>query len=105
MGGWEGGKNRPPITGFPLVTSTKVRISPQKFLTFSFKPFDRLLYSFKCIPSASPKLLNLNQDHPSKKWFFWSNFYKLELDNFSYRNARTTKLWSLDHIHNMIWVM
>ena len=22
------------------------------------------------ISSASPKLLNLNQDHPSKKWFF-----------------------------------
>ena len=25
------------------------------------------------MPSASLKLLNLNQDHPSKKWLFWSN--------------------------------
>ena len=31
------------------------------------------------IPSASPKLLNLNQDHPSKKWFFWSNPHKIEI--------------------------
>ena len=30
------------------------------------------------VPSGSPKLLNLNQDHPSKKWFFWSNPYKIE---------------------------
>ena len=29
--------------------------------------------------SASPKLLNLNQEHPSKNWFFWSNPYKLEI--------------------------
>ena len=31
------------------------------------------------MPSASPKLLNLNQDYPSKKCFFWSNLYKIEV--------------------------
>ena len=31
------------------------------------------------MPSASPKLLNLNQDHHSKKRFFWSNPYKIEV--------------------------
>ena len=25
------------------------------------------------------KLSNLNQDHPSKKWFFWSKPYKIEV--------------------------
>ena len=46
MDGWEGGKNLPPttpVTSFPPVTATKVRISPQNFLTFSFNLFDRLL--------------------------------------------------------------
>ena len=52
---------------FSPVTSTNVGISPKNFLTFSFNPFDRLVQKFKFVTSASPKLLNLNQDHPSKK--------------------------------------
>ena len=31
------------------------------------------------MPSANPKLLNLNQDHSSKKQFFCSNHYKIEV--------------------------
>ena len=50
-----------PATNFLPVTSTNVG-------TIS-----------KFVPSVSPKLLNLNQDHPSKKRFFWSNPYKLEV--------------------------
>ena len=34
---------------------------------------------FKSIPSSRFKLLNLNQDHFSKKIFFWSNHYKIEV--------------------------
>ena len=56
------GKKASP-TSFSPVTSTNVGISPQNFLTFS----------------ANPKLLNLNQDHSSKKRFFWSNPYKIEV--------------------------
>ena len=63
------GQKGPP-TSFSPVTSANVRISTQNFLTFSFNPFDRLVYNFKFAPSASPKLLNLNQDHPSKKAVF-----------------------------------
>ena len=37
------------------------------------------MQNFMTIPSASPQLLNLNQDHPSKKWFLWSNPYKFEV--------------------------
>ena len=80
-----GGKKPPPpspshpLTSFSPVTTKNVGLSPQNFLTFSFNPFATLLQSFKVIPSASPKLLNLNQDHPSKKWFFWSNPYKIDV--------------------------
>ena len=35
--------------------------------------------NFKFVPSASPKLSKMNQDHLSKKWFFWSNPYKIEV--------------------------
>ena len=54
---------------FPPVTSTNVGVSPQNFLTFSFNSYHTLL----------SQLLNLNQSHPSKKLFFWSNPYKTEV--------------------------
>ena len=31
------------------------------------------------IPSARPKLLKLNQKHPSKTWFLWLNPCKIEV--------------------------
>ena len=74
-----GGGQKGPATSFSSVTSTNVGISPQNFLTFSFNPFDRLVWNFKFVPSASPKLLNLNQDHLWKKRFFWPNPYKIEV--------------------------
>ena len=54
---------------FP-VTSTNVGISPQNFVTFSFNPFATLVSNFKFVPSASPKLFDLNQDHLSKNAVF-----------------------------------
>ena len=59
-----GGQKDPPVTFFPVI-STNVGISPNNFLTFSFNPFNALVLHFKVIPSASLKLLYLNQDHPS----------------------------------------
>ena len=59
-----------PPTSFSPVTSTNVGIRPQNFLTFIFNPFDQLVQNFKFLASASPKLLNLNQDHLSKKAVF-----------------------------------
>ena len=58
---------------------TNVRIDPQNFLTPGFNHFVTLMQSFKTIPRASPKLLNLNQEHSSKKWFLWLNSYKIEV--------------------------
>ena len=78
-----GGKKAP--TSFSPVTSTNVGFGPQNVLTFSFNPFATLVENLKFVPSASPKLLNLNEDHPSKK-----------------RYATVTKLWSHDHIYNII---
>ena len=52
---------------------------PQNLLTLSFDTFATLVQNFKAMPSASPKLLNLNQDHLSKKCFFRSNLYRIEI--------------------------
>ena len=38
-----------------------------------------MVENFKSVRSASSKLLNLNQNHTLKKWFFWSNPYKIEI--------------------------
>ena len=57
-------------TSFSPVASTNVEFGPQNFPTFSFNPFATLVHNFKFVPSANPKLLNLNQDHPSKKPIF-----------------------------------
>ena len=69
----EVGQKGPPTSFFP-VTSTNIGIGPYNFLTFSFNPFATLMQNFKFVPIASPKLLNLNQDHPSKKTIFLVNF-------------------------------
>ena len=69
MGGGGGGKKAPP-TSFSPVTSTNLGFGPKNFLTFSFDPFATLVQNFKFVPGASPKLLNLNLDHLSKKAIF-----------------------------------
>ena len=69
-GGGGGGKKAPQLTSFSSVTSTNVGFGPQNFLTFSFNSFTTLVQNIKFVPSASPKLFNLNQDHPSKKAIF-----------------------------------
>ena len=48
----------------------KRRTNHKNYFTFSFDTFATLVQSFKVIPSASPKILNLNQDYHSKKVFF-----------------------------------
>ena len=54
-----------PYQLLPL-TSTNVGIIGPKFFNFSFNAISRLVKNLKAIPSASPKLLNLNQDIPQK---------------------------------------
>ena len=63
-------EGKKPPTSFSPVISTNVGISPQTFLAFSFNSFATLVQNFKFVPSASLKLLNLNQDHPVKKAVF-----------------------------------
>ena len=68
MGGRRaGGAKKAPFTSFYPVTSTNVEFDSRNFLTFSFDPFATLVQNFKFVPSACPKLLNLNQDHSSMK--------------------------------------
>ena len=63
--GWK----KTSTTSFSSVTSTNVGIGPQNFLASSFNHFARLVSIFKTIPSASPKLLNLNWGAPKKNCF------------------------------------
>ena len=94
------------VTSFSPVTSTNVGINPQHFLAFNFNSFATLVQNVRAIPSASPKLLNLNQDHSSK---FWSNPYiievmitslteMLELPNCSHMTKSIIKFESRDKI-------
>ena len=78
MGCGGGGKKGAP-TSFSLKISTKIGIISQNFLTLIFNPFATLPQNTKAIPSATPKLLNLNQDHSPQKVVFWSNPYKIEV--------------------------
>ena len=91
---------------FSAVTSTNVGISSKIFLTFSFNPFATLVGNFKFMPSANSKLLNSNQDRPSKKAVFLvKSLWNWGYDNFSLRNARVTKILSHDHIYNIIRII
>ena len=72
MGG-RGKGPHPPISFLP-VTFTDIGISSQKFLTLHFNTFALLVQNFTFVPSVSPKLLNLNQDHSSKKTVFLAKF-------------------------------
>ena len=105
MGG--GGEDKKVLpASFSPVTSTNIGISPKNILNFSFTPFDRLVQNFKFVPSASRKLFNLSQDHPSKKAVFLDkSLQSWGYDNLPSTNARATKLWSHDHIHNILWFM
>ena len=67
MGG--GGQKSQPNHISP-VTSTNVRFGSRNFLTFSVNTFATLVQNFKFVPSASFKLLNLNQHRPSKNAIF-----------------------------------
>ena len=69
---------RPFYQSFP-VTSTNVGFRPKNFLIFSLKACATLMSNFKAIPDTNPKLLNVNQDHPAKNWYFCSNPYKIEV--------------------------
>ena len=76
-----GGKKAPtthPPTSFSPLTSASIGISSQNILTFSLNPYLTLVQNLKAIIFNS-KLLNLNQEHPSKNWFFWSSPYKIEV--------------------------
>ena len=73
----DGGRQNALPTSFSPVTSTNVGISPQNFLTFSFNPYATVVQNFKFLRSTCPKLLNLNQGHPSKKVTFLLTSSKL----------------------------
>ena len=105
-------KKAPPPTSFSLASSTNVGVRPQNFLTFSLNSFATLVRNFKTVPSASPKLLNFNQDHSPKKGVFLVKSLKnWDYDNFSYRNAKSYQAlvkrphlqYNLSLVINFLW--
>ena len=88
-----GAGQKGPSTSFSPVTSTNVGIIPQNFLIFGFNPFTTLVKNFKFEPSASHKLLNLNQDHPPNPYkievAITSLIEMLQSPNFGYMNTST----------------
>ena len=106
MGWCEKSPPLPASTSFCPVTSTKVEICPKNFRSFSFNPFTTLILNCNVILTASRKLLNFNKVHPSKKKGFSGQSVKIRgYDNFSHRNAGTTKLSSYGHVYNLIRVV
>ena len=96
-----GGPKRPLPISISSVTSTNVGISCQNVLTFSFNPFVTL--SLCCRQSQSQINELGTKTTPSKMGFFWSNPYQTELVITSLiEMLELTKLWSHDHIYNMI---
>ena len=74
----EGESKKAPVQVFSPATSTNVRTGPEIVLIFRFYSFFTLMPNIKAITSASFISLNLNQGHPSKKFFFLSNPYTIE---------------------------
>ena len=56
-----------PLQVFHLKVLQTKDLPPKIFWLLFLTTFVTLLQTFKVIPSTRPKLLNLNQDHPSKK--------------------------------------
>ena len=88
-------------TSLFLVTSTKEGKNRQNFLIFCFNPVTPL-QNFQVIPSTSPKLLSVHEPRPPKKYLLFDQNWSC--DNFFHRNARITKVWTRDHIYNLIWL-
>ena len=59
----------------------------------------------KLVPRANPKLLNLNQDHPSKKRFFWPHPYKIEvlIEKLESLVTRPHLQYKLNHVIKFCW--
>ena len=88
-----------PSASVSPVTSTSIGISPKIYLTFIFNTFAKLVSNLTAIPSASPKLLILNQEHTSKKLFFVVKFLQnWNYDSFSHRNGTVTTLAKWQHL-------
>ena len=90
MSGGGGGKKA--VYQFFPCNFYKRRNYPKNFWLLVLTLLPYLCKVSKLYLSASPKLLDLNQEHPSKKLVFLiKSLYNCSYNNFSHRNARFTK--------------
>ena len=76
--GGGGRQNGSPTSFFP-VTSTNVGISPQNFLTFNFNHLSHWCKISRPYLVPVPNHWSWTKTTPQKKWYFWSNPYKIEV--------------------------
>lgn len=67
---WRGKKALYHLTSSFPEAVTNVKISPQNFLAFHSNSLTTVVKTFKTKPGSNLKVLNLNQDHSSKKLIF-----------------------------------
>ena len=98
--GGGGGRGGALAKRFSPATSTNVGVNLQNFLTFSFKTFATLVEISRPFLVPVPNYWAWTKTTPQKKWFFWSNPYKidvmitflievLQLTNFGYMRIFT----------------
>ena len=66
----ERGKKAPPLLVFPYNFYKRKKLAQKTFWLLVLTLLKDWCKISSFVPSASPKLLNLNQDHPSKKAVF-----------------------------------
>ena len=70
----------------------EAKTPPYKFFSPATSLKGEFSFDHFAIPSTTPKLLNLNQEHHSKiSLFFCQILKKSSHDNFSHENARVNK--------------
>ena len=86
-----------PSTCLSPVAYTNVGISSQNFLILSFNPFATSVSNFKTIPSVRTKSLDLHQDYPSKKCFF----FRLNICNIEVMISSLIEMLELPNLIHM----
>ena len=78
MGGGGVRQKKAPYQFFPCNFYKRKNYPPKAFHS-QFQPFCHIGVKFQVCTQCQSQVIELNEDHPSKKWFSWSNLYKIEV--------------------------
>ena len=100
----QAGAKRPPSSLSP-VTSTNIGISVQTFWLSVLTFLPHWCKISRPYLVAVSTYWTWTKSTLQRKWFFWSNPYRIEVMIASLTEMLVTKLWSHDHIYIIIWTM